>query len=141
MDRRASPVSPRRDISIPRDEAEQFLRRQDHVVLVANDDTGVPLATRARARFDGDQLLVTVPADDPLVGALAADTRACAIAEQFPSYYGIKAVIVHGAVGAPTHHDGGATYAMPLERLTTFDFGRLPEASPRLEQLDPQPTE
>jgi hypothetical protein len=134
-------MTPRRDISIPRDEAERFLGGQDHVVLVANDASGVPLATRAHARFDGGTLFVTVPADDPLAGALAADPRACAVAEQFPSYYGIKAVIVHAAVGAPVTRDGSVTYAMPLEQLTGFDFGRLPEASTTLDQFDPHATE
>jgi hypothetical protein len=132
-------VSPRRDITIPRRDAEHFLAEQDHVVLVANGDLGVPVATPAHARFGRRALLVTVPEDDPIVAALAADPRACAIAEQFPSYYEIKAVIVHGIVDTPVAAANGVvTFAVPLDDLTTFDFGRLPEASPMLDQLHPQ---
>lgn len=125
-------MSRRPDISMPRDEAERFLAAQDHLVLVANAAHGAgPLATPARSRFEDGTVRVTLPADDPVVAALATDARACCVAEQFPSYYAIKAVVVHGtATRVEADRPGEAAFAVALERLTTFDFGRLPGAPP-----------
>jgi hypothetical protein len=125
----ADAMSTRQNISMSRQEAEQFLASQDRVILVANSGDGPPLGTPARARFESGTLVVSVPEADPIVAALAEDARACCIAEQFPSYYEIKSVIVHGTSRPcePVHH-GEASFTVPLEQLTTFDFGRLPEA-------------
>jgi hypothetical protein len=119
-------MSGRPDISMSRQETEEFLAAQDRVVLIANSGDGPPLGTPARARFERGVLVVSVPHADPIVDALAKDARACCIAEQFPDYYGIKAVIVHGTcTPSGPAHDGDVSFTIPLERLTTYDFGRL----------------
>jgi hypothetical protein len=121
-------MSPRPEISLPRQEAEEFLASQDHVVLVANAGEDAPLGTTGRARFERGAMLVSVPEHDPIVEALARDARACCIVEQFPSYYEIKSVIVHGTARRDASVlDGEVSYIIPLEQLTTFDFARLLE--------------
>jgi hypothetical protein len=119
-------MSPRPDISLSRRAAEEFLAAQDRVVLVASTGDDAPLARTARARFEGGVIVVSLPEHDPLIEALAVDARACCIAEQFPSYYEIKSVIVHGTAWCTgPARDGEVSYIIALEQLTTFDFARL----------------
>ena len=119
-------MSPRREISFSQAEAEEFLAAQVHAVVVATSPDDAPLATPASVNFSDGVLVVTIPESDPIVAALTSDPRACCITEQFPSYYTIKSVIVHGAARAvPSATDDTRSFAIALEELTTFDFARL----------------
>jgi hypothetical protein len=118
-------MSPRPNIRMSADEIVTFLATQSRVVVVALDGD-VPVGTIASAQYEGDDWRVSLRAGDPVADLLAADNRVCVIAEQFPAYYDIKGVVAHGR--APMHEtaDGRATFAVPLDDVTSFDFGKLP---------------
>ena len=116
----------RPDISMTPDEIVTFLATQTRAVVAALDGAA-PVGTVAALRLDGDELEVTLRADDEVRALLGVDDRVCVIAEQFPTYFEIKAVCAHGrarfvadAVG--THHP---TFRIGLDDVTSFDFAKL----------------
>jgi hypothetical protein len=120
----------RPDISMPAAEIEQFLSQRATVIVVANDPASpAPVATVARAEYTDRVVEVDLPSDDPVAKALTDGSPICCVAEQFPSYYEIKAVIIRGV--AEARSAAGATQArfgVALGSPTSFDFGRLPDA-------------
>ena len=118
-------MSSRADISMTAAEIVAFLATQSRVVVVALDGDA-PVGTVASARCDGDELLLTLRAGDPVADMLEADNRVCVIAEQFPAYYEIKGVAAHGRAVVDRDVDGRAALAVPLDDVTSFDFGKLP---------------
>ena len=113
----------RPDISMSPEEILAFLATQRRVVVSALD-AGAPVGTVADVRMVDGALEVTLHPDDPVRALVAADDRVCVIAEQFPTYYEIKGVAAHGR--AQFRADDGATFRLPLDDVTSFDFGKLP---------------
>jgi len=118
---------PRADIRMTDAETRAFQADKHEVVVVANDDDGSPIATVAPYRFDGEVIAVSLAADDPVSHALAHDGRVCVVAEQFPSYFEVRSVVVHGrAVLEPVYDDGRRALRIPLgEDTVTFDFAKM----------------
>ena len=114
----------RPDISMTAAEITAFLATQRRVVVTALDGAA-PVGTVAAGRLDAGELEVTLRTDDDVRALLASDDRVCVIAEQFPSYYEIKAVCAHGSA---RFVDGGAgaVFRVGLDDVTSFDFGKLP---------------
>ena len=113
----------RPDISMTPDEIVTFLATQTRAVVAALDGDA-PVGTVAALRLDGDELEVTLRADDEVRALLGVDERVCVIAEQFPTYFEIKAVCAHGHarfVDGPA----GATFRLGLDDVTSFDFAKL----------------
>jgi hypothetical protein len=114
----------RPDISMTPDEITAFLATQTRAVVSALDGTA-PVGTVAALRFRDDGLEVTLRADDEVRALLAADDRVCVIAEQFPSYFEIKAVCAHGRARFG-YGPVGAAFRIGLDDVTSFDFAKLP---------------
>ncbi len=117
-------MAERPDISMSADEVRGFLATQRRAVVAALD-AGAPVGTVAEIRLLETVVEVTLAHDDPMRVVLAVDDRVCVIAEQFPTYYEIKGVAVHGQA-QPVDGVGGRTFRLPLDDLTSFDFGKLP---------------
>jgi len=113
----------RPDISMTPDEITAFLATQHRVVVTALDGAA-PVGTVATVRLDGNELEVVLRAGDEVAALLASDDRVCVIAEQFPTYYEIKAVCAHGRA----RFGAGAadpTFRIGLDDVTSFDFAKL----------------
>jgi hypothetical protein len=108
-------------------EVRAFLATQNRVVVAALDE-GEPIGTIADAQFADDVLIVTLRAGDPVGELLAADDRVCVIAEQFPTYHEIKGVAAHGVAAPHQGPNGEMTFRLGLDDVTSFDFGKLPQA-------------
>lgn len=123
---------PRADIRMTDAETRAFLDAKHEVVVVANDADGSPIATVAPYAFDGEMITVSLAADDPVAEALHHDGRVCVVAEQFPSYFEVRSVVVHGRADlAPVADDGRFALRIALgEDTVTFDFAKMqPPAS------------
>jgi len=106
-------------------EITEFLATQSRVVVVAVDGTA-PVGTVASATLDGETWRVTLRAGDPIADLIARDGRVCVCIDQFPEYYKIKGVAAHGRASDQSHVDGRLTFSIPLDDVTSFDFGKLP---------------
>ena len=122
--------SARPNIAMSPDEIDVFLGQRAAVVVVADDpELPAPIAGVAAAAYGNGVIEFELPADDPVALALASDPRTCCIAEQAPSYYEIKAVIVRGvAEPLSAAGPGNVRFRVQVGEPTSFDFGRLPEA-------------
>lgn len=107
-------------------EVDAFLRSQSTAVVVGSPVTGSPDGAVGRLHYEGGFVAFTLRADDAVVTALAADDRACCIVEQFPSYYEIVGVMLHGrATRRQATRPGEATFALHVDKVVSFDFGKL----------------
>ena len=117
-------MSPRPDISMGPAEITAFLATRTRAVLAVLD-AGAPVGTVADLRLVDGELEVGV--DDPEITALlAADDRVCVVADQFPTYYEIRGVVVHGRARNRTDRVGRTTFRLALGDHTSFDFAKLP---------------
>lgn len=119
-------MSGKRNIAMSPNEIHEFLLTRRTVVVVAASSGQDPIATVAPATYVEGVMEVALPVHDPVARAIADDARVCCIAEQAPSYFEIKAVMVRGT--AESHGeaaDGIARYRVPVGTPTSFDFGRL----------------
>lgn len=118
-------MSTRPDIRMDPGEITAFLATQPRVVVAALDGTA-PVGTVAAARFVDGAVEVTLRDDDPVRALLDADPRVCVIAEQFPTYYEIRGVVLHGTARFATADD--RVFRIVPDDVTSFDFGKLPRA-------------
>jgi hypothetical protein len=122
-------MSPRRDITMNGREVDSFLATQKRVLVVALAGYGPPIAAMASLIDADGPMSFELAADDPVVGLLAIDDRACCVAEQFPTYFEIRGAMLHGRArrvdpgGGPT-----ALYRLEVDKTVSYDFGKLPEA-------------
>ena len=117
-------MAERPDISMSADEVRGFIATQRRAVVAALD-AEAPVGTVADLRLVEAAVEVTLADDDPMRVVLAVDDRVCVVAEQFPTYYEIRGVAVHGRA-QPVDGIGGRTFRVGLDDLTSFDFGKLP---------------
>jgi hypothetical protein len=115
----------RPDIRMTGAEVAEFLSTQARVVVVAVAQ-GQPIATVGSAKLIGEAWWVTLDAKDPVAQTLAVDDRVCVLVDQFPTYYEIKGVAAHGRARKQTDARGGFTFTLPLDDVTSFDFGKIP---------------
>lgn len=115
----------RPDISMSDREVEAFLATRSTMVVAAVDAEGWPTGALARAGFADGNLTLQVRADDPIVRDLEREGRLCAIADEHPSYYEIRGVIVHGKPAARGPRRSAGVVEVDVDRIISFDFGRL----------------
>lgn len=119
-------MSPRRDIGMSAREVDAFLRTRVTTVVVALNADGHATGTVGQAAYRDGGFQFALREDDPVVALLAADNRACCIVEQFPSYYEIKGVTLHGrAQPRGPAADGTSGFDLAVEKVVSFDFGKL----------------
>jgi hypothetical protein len=124
-------MSPRADIAMTAAEIDAFLTVQSEVVIGTLTADGMPAATVARCDYDGDAMVISLPAGSAAVDDLRRDPRMCCIAEQFATYYEIKGVIVHGRADLGGTADGRQLVRVPLADVVSFDFAKLPRPGSR----------
>ena len=100
---------PRRDIRLAGDELRALLAAHRVGVLASPDDGAL-----VRIALDGDQLVFWSTAE-------LAGRPVCLIVEEQPSYQGIRAAVVHGEARPA----GDGRYALSLDDVASFDFGKL----------------
>jgi nitroimidazol reductase NimA-like FMN-containing flavoprotein (pyridoxamine 5'-phosphate oxidase superfamily) len=116
-------LSERRDISMSEAEVDAFLARCPQMVVGAIAADGWPTGTIAATSYAAGELRVRfAAADDPVLVELPRDPHVCCVADEHPSYYEIRGVMVHGRIdGAGASGDA----PVALDRIVSFDFGRL----------------
>jgi nitroimidazol reductase NimA-like FMN-containing flavoprotein (pyridoxamine 5'-phosphate oxidase superfamily) len=117
---------PRERIAMSDDELREFLGAQRWVALATLDDDGTPVGDVAPARLAGDRLCFAVPRGSRAHEAIVRDPRVACAADEFPSYYEIRGVVVHGR--AEPLADGGGDwieYAIALDDVASFDFRKI----------------
>ena len=120
-----TPKPGRADIRMNAEEIAAFIATQSRVVVVAVDGDA-PVGTIASAAVDAEHWRVTLRAGDPVADLIARDDRVCVCIDQFPEYYKIKGVAAHGRATDRSNADGRLTFSIPLDDVTSFDFGKLP---------------
>ena len=137
----------RERIAMPQDEAVALLADQRWVVLATLDTDGSPWADLAACALEGDALYFRVCRGTRSHGNVERDPRVCCSIDVFPSYYEIRGASLHGAArrvddaslrtnlgerlahpGVPVADDTGDRsdlYALPLDDVFSFDFGRI----------------
>ncbi len=137
----------RERIAMPQDEIVALLADQRWVVLATLDADGSPWADLAACALDGDVLYFLVCRGTRSHANVERDTRVCCSIDVFPSYYEIKGTTVHGSArrvddaavqerlaprlakpGVPVTDETGDRsdlYALPLDDIFSFDFGRI----------------
>ena len=119
-------MSPRRDIAMTPEEIDAFLGSQSQVVVAGVPSQGAVQGAVGHLRYEGGRVGFSLRADDPVAGLLAHDDRACCVVEQFPSYYEIMGVLLHGrATRHEGDRDGLATFDLDVDKVVSFDFGKL----------------
>lgn len=112
----------RRDISMQPSEVDAFLQRCDVMAVGTIDADGWPNATLARCEFTTGELTVWLSGDDAVAAGAYSSGQVCCVADEHPSYYEIRGVILDGR---PMFTDGGIR--VDIQRTTSFDFSRLPQ--------------
>jgi hypothetical protein len=121
---------PKRDIRMSDGEIDRFLRAHDRAVIVAAPATGAPWAAIGRLEYDASDVRFSVPADDPVIALIDRDDRACCVVEQFPSYYEIIGVMLHGhATRQPDVAGADAAFHLDVDQVVSFDFAKLVETN------------
>ena len=117
----------RPDISMTDAEVEAFLAGRGAAVVAALGPDGWPVGAVARVARQ-DHMVHVDPRDvGPLREALDDGAPVCCLFEESPTYFTIRGVTVHGRVRTLAA-DGALE--VEVERLTSFDFGKLPSARP-----------
>jgi nitroimidazol reductase NimA-like FMN-containing flavoprotein (pyridoxamine 5'-phosphate oxidase superfamily) len=118
---------PKQDMRMSEAEIGRFLATQDRGVVVALCDGAAPAGAAARFHYGDGRAGFSLRDDDPVISLLMKDDRACCIVEQFPSYYEIMSVMLHGRARRNTQARAGETrFDLEVEAVVSFDFGKLP---------------
>jgi Pyridoxamine 5'-phosphate oxidase len=119
---------PREAIEMTRAELLDFVGAQRWMVLGTLDDDGTPAGDLVPVRLVGERLRFAVPRGSRAERNVARDARVCCAADEFPSYYEIRGVVVHGRAEPSTADDLGADwaeYALALDDVASFDFRKI----------------
>ena len=138
---------PRERIGMSAGEVGQLLADQCWVVLATLDADGSPWADLAACALDGQQLHFLVCRGTRSHANIERDARVCCSIDVFPSYYGIQGATLHGRArrvddgslrerlaprlarpGVPVADEAGDRsdlYALPLDDVFSFDFGKI----------------
>jgi nitroimidazol reductase NimA-like FMN-containing flavoprotein (pyridoxamine 5'-phosphate oxidase superfamily) len=119
----------REQIALTRDELTTFLAAQRWVTLATLDADGTPAAEIVPAVLDGERLCFAVARGSHAHENVERDPRVACAADEFPSYYEIRGVTVHGRAEsrAPGDRLGAdwVEYAVPLDDTFSFDFRKI----------------
>lgn len=123
---------PKRDITLSFSETLDFLARHSECLLAWNDGHAAPAVVLASFQLDDQALHVRVDAGRDLLRDLAADARVVVIVEQSPTYYEIAHVTVRGSADRVAGvADGGVTFRLVLDDVSTSSFAKLLEPEAR----------
>ena len=108
------------------DEIARFLATQTTVMVIGAPSSGAPNGAVGRFEYDDGAVAFVIHHDDPIVALLVEDDRACCVVEQFPSYYEITGVMLHGRArrrggAAP----GEVAFDLSVDKVVSFDFAKL----------------
>jgi hypothetical protein len=116
---------PKQDIRMNQSEIDRFLSSQTSAMVIAIAGNGAPQGAVGRLDYDG-RVAFSLRDDDPVLSLLAADNRACCLVEQFPSYYEIMSVMLHGHARRRQNAKAGeVTFDLDIDKIVSFDFGKL----------------
>lgn len=120
----------RERIGMTRDEILALLATTRWVALGTLGSQGEPASHVVPCALDGERLCFAVPPDSEAQRQIERDPRVCAATDRYPTYYEICGVTVHGraeriATPPAALRDAGATYALPLDDLVSFDFSKI----------------
>ncbi len=98
-------------------EVREFLARLDVLILATLDKNDVPVGDVARYVLEDESLYFAIPREGPTHRNLQRDDRISCCAEQFPEYFEIAAVTVHGRATEVTAPEQVAHYQTALDAL------------------------
>src|SRR5581483_9468131 len=128
-------MAERERIDMTAEEIDAFLRAKDRLFLGLLTAGGAPTGATAGYAYADGALYFAIGDTAPELALLRADNRVCAIVEQVPSYFEIKAVTLHGraeevtepaararwiASLGPTASGGAAIFRLPLAGVVSF---------------------
>src|SRR5215471_7287263 len=117
---------PKQDIRMNDQEIDRFLRSHTTAIVIAISRDTAPQGAVGRLEYDQGRVAFSLRDNDAVLALLAADDRACCMVEQFPSYYEIMGVMLHGhAIRREASEPGAATFDLDVEKVVSFDFGKL----------------
>ena len=117
---------PKQDIRMNGSEIDRFLCSQTTAIVIATAGNGAPQGAVGHLHYDDGRVAFSLRDDDPVLLLLATDDRVCCMVEQFPSYYGIMGVMLHGHTSRrETAEPGRATFDLHVDKVVSFDFGKL----------------
>jgi hypothetical protein len=123
-------MSPRPDISMTEAEIDAFLRAHSQAIVVALDPPGAPTGTLGALRYDDGNVAVALDASDGVCALLERDNRVCCVVEQYPTYYEIGSVMLHGiATRRRDDVQGVVVYDVDVVKTVSFDFAKLPRVT------------
>ena len=131
---------PRESIAMSNEELSAFISAKPWVVVGTLDEDGSPWGDVAASLIEGGRLIFAVPAGTRAAANIERDPRVVCMNDQYPTYYEIKGVTIHGraqrlddpAIAArlpsdPIDRDAAdrTVYAVPLDDVTSFDFTKI----------------
>ena len=131
---------PRESIAMSNEELSAFIGAKPWIVVGTLDEDGSPWGDVAASLIEGGRLIFAVPNGTRAAANIERDPRVVCMNDQYPTYYGIKGVTIHGhaepvddpAIAArlpsdPIDRDAAdrTVYAVPLEDVTSFDFTKI----------------
>jgi hypothetical protein len=120
---------PRQAIEMSRTELLAFLGAQQWMALGTLDPDGTPAGDLVPVRLVEEAIRFALPRGSRADDNIRRDARVCCAADEFPSYYEIRGVVVHGRAEPSDAGDGlGADwveYTLPLDDVASFDFRKI----------------
>jgi hypothetical protein len=114
---------PRTDISLTSTELDEFLGECRTAAVAVQGDDGWPIATIGHISAQSGAITIGVELDSPIGAALQAGAHACLVADTWPSYAGIRGVIVRGQAEPRTSAPDTDVH-LTVQRLISFDFSK-----------------
>ena len=87
---------PREPIAMSTEEVAAFIGPKPWIVLGTLDEDGSPWGDLAASLIDGERIVFAVPAGTRAAANIERDPRVVCMNDQYPTYYEIKGVTVHG---------------------------------------------
>ncbi len=131
---------PRESIAMSNEELSAFIGAKPWVVVGTLDEDGSPWGDVFASLIEGGRLIFAVPNGTRAASNIERDPRVVCMNDQYPTYYEIKGVTIHGhaerlgdpALAARLPSDpidrnaaDRAVYAVPLDDVTSFDFTKI----------------
>jgi hypothetical protein len=114
---------PRTDISLTSTELDEFLGECRTAAVAVQGDDGWPIATIGHISAQSGELRIGVEPHGPISAALQAGAHACLVADTWPSYAGIRGVIIRGQA-EPKISATDTDVHLTIRRLISFDFSK-----------------
>ena len=131
---------PRESIAMSTKEIATFIGSKKWVVLGTLNNDGSPSGDVVASALHGNRLVFGVPSGTRASVNIERDPRVVCMTDQYPTYYEIKGVAVHGRAERVTDtslserlpkdpirpaRTKGYAYAILLDDVTSFDFTKI----------------